>query len=131
MTAIQWVVAVMGSLGGGKFLYDIFTARAINRKTLAESGKTSAEGAVVLVTSATEYAAGITRQLEAMNRRFEEYRAEQERKWDERGQLDREQFALFRDHQVWDDQIAGQLRDQGIKVPPPPPLYIQHGKATA
>jgi hypothetical protein len=106
----QWAVALLGVGGGGKFAYDMITARQAGRK-----GKT--EGAVMLVDSASGFAQTLVARLDAVEREFAAYKRQDEI-------YRRQQDRLFRQHSRWDDELVERLEDLGEHISPPPPLYI-------
>lgn len=122
-TLAQWAIAVFGAGGIGKFLWDIFTARSQNKKN-------NADVTVNLVNSATGYADGLAKRIDSINDRFDTFRKEQELKDDERDRRDRLQARLLMDHSRWDHRMATALRQQGITVEEPPPLFIPERNET-
>lgn len=119
-TLAQWALAVFGAGGVGKFLWDIFTAPSQRRKI-------DSERTVNLVNSATGYADGLTKRIDSINDRFDSFRRQQEQKDDARDARDRQQARLLLDHSKWDHRMASALRDVGITVEEPPPLFIPEG----
>lgn len=121
---MQWIAAVLGAGGGGKFIWDIFTARSQNRKNNTDS-------TVLLVNSAAGYADGLVRRIESINARFDEFRREQEsknqeqaRKNEEQNRRNRAQDLLLLEHSRWDHQVVSTLKTKGITVAEPPPLFL-------
>lgn len=122
-TLAQWVIAILGTGGIGKFIWDLFTARSQNRKN-------NSDVTVNLVNSATGYADGLTRRIDSINTRFDDFRKQQEEKDSARDRRDRLQARLLLDHSKWDHRMATALRQQGITVEEPPPLFIPEGNET-
>lgn len=120
----QWLAGGLGVLGGGKFVWDVLTVRSANHKTRAEGNKTSAEGAVILVDSASNYAKGLVAELRELRAEFDRYRREQDGRW-------RRHEALARAHGRWDDAVADRLADLGEAVDPPPPLFDEQDMTAA
>lgn len=117
---MQWIAGILGAGGGGKFIWDIFTARSQNRKNNTES-------AVTLVNSAAGYADGLVKRIDSINARFDEFRREQERKNDDQERRNRQQDRLLMAHSRWDHQMVTQLRAKGVPVEEPPPLFLTEG----
>lgn len=117
---MQWVAAVLGVGGGGKFIWDIVTARS-------QVKRNSSESTVMLVNSAAGYADGLVKRIDSINHRFDEFRREQELKNDEQDRRNREQDKLLVAHSRWDHEVANQLRAKGVKVTEPPPLFLPEG----
>ncbi len=107
----SWAVAALGTGGIGKFVYDMVTARQGGKKA-------KAEGAVLLVDSASTYAQGLVGRLDKITDEFDEYRREQQAR-------DRRQELLFRQHAEWDDEVRRRLRTLGESVEPAPPLWSE------
>lgn len=122
-TIMEWIIAVFGAGGVSKFGWDIFMARSQGRK-----GKT--DNTVTLVNSATGYAESLTRRIDSINNRFDEFRHEQERKDDARDRRDRQQARLLMEHARWDHRVTVALRDLGRPVEEAPPLFISEGNDT-
>lgn len=110
-TIASWAVAALGTGGVGKFIYDMVTARQGGKKA-------KAEGAVILVDSASSYAQGLVERLDRITDEFDEYRREQQAR-------NRQQEALFRRHGQWDDEVRRRLSALGEAVEPAPPLWAE------
>ena len=119
-TVMQWIAAVLGVGGGGKFIWEIFTVRS-------QAKKNSSESTVLLVNSATGYADSVAKQLDSLNHRFDEFRKDQEAKNDEQDRRNREQDRLLFAHSRWDHEVAALLRQKGVQVAEPPPLFLPEG----
>jgi homoserine dehydrogenase len=126
-TLAQWVIAVIGTGGVGKFAWDLFTARSQNKKN-------NSDVTVNLVNSATGYADSLTRRIDSINARFDEFRQQVEDKEDARDERDRErdrrdrrQAQLLLDHSRWDHRVTSALRELGRPVEEAPPLFISEG----
>lgn len=122
-TLMQWVIAFFGAGGVGKFGWDIFVARSQNRRS-------NTKNTVELVNSATGYADSLTRRIDSINTRFDEFRKEQEDKEDERDRRDRQQARLLLKHSEWDHRVTNALRQLGRPVEEAPPLFISEGNDT-
>jgi hypothetical protein len=114
---VKVVVGLGGVLGGGKFIYDMFTVRAANKKT-------NAEGSVILVDSASSYAQTLVSDLLELRTEFNEYRKETDKYRRENDQRNRRQDELHRAHARWDMHVQHQLHLAGVEVPDPPPLLF-------
>lgn len=119
-TLLEWVIAFFGAGGMGKFLWDVFNARSLNKKT-------NSDVTVNLVNSATGYADSLTKRIDSINTRFDDFRRQQEDKDDDRDRRDRLQARLLLEHSRWDHRMATTLREQGFTVEEPPPLFIPEG----
>lgn len=118
MTPImQWIAAILGAGGGGKFIWDILTARSQTRKNNTDS-------TVMLVNSAAGYAETLVKRIDSINQRFDEFRREQELKNDNQERRNRTQDRLLMAHSRWDHQMVTQLRAKGVSVEEPPPLFL-------
>lgn len=117
MTAIQWVVAVLGTGGIGKFLWDVVTA-------LTQRKKNSAESAVLLVNSATGYSDKVVARLDSVTAAFDEFRKDQDRRNRENDLRWRQQDQILLEHSRWDHHMVAQLKAKGVKVEEPPPLFL-------
>ena len=109
----KWAVAALGTGGVGKFLYDMVSARQGGKKS-------KAEGAVILVDSASNYAQGLVERLDRVTDEMDEIRRTSEER-------NRRQDAYLRAHSRWDFEVL-RLLDQhvpGVAVPEPPPLYLE------
>jgi hypothetical protein len=109
---LSWAVAILGTGGVAKYVVDMVKSRSGGKKD-------KAEGAVVLVDSASNYAASVVARLDKVTDEFDAYRRTQ----DERN---RRQDILFRAHARWDDQVRRKLAEMNHDVPDPPPLYSEH-----
>ena len=119
-TVMQWVVAVVGAFGGGKFMYDIVMARSQGKKIKTDN-------AVTLVNSAAAYAEGLVKRIDSVGNRFDEFRREQEIKNAEQDRRNRAQDRLLLQHSQWDHLVVTQLKAKGISVTEPPPLFLTEG----
>lgn len=119
-TIVQWVVAAFGAGGIGKFVYDVIRARSQGRVE-------NSNATVNLVNSATVYADGLTKRIDSINTRFDDFRKEQQERDDARDRRDRVQAQLLLTHLRWDHRMVTELRAQGITVDEPPPLFIAEG----
>ena len=117
MTAIQWVVAVLGTGGIGKFLWDVVIA-------LTQRKKNSAESAVLLVNSATGYSDKVVARLDSVTAAFDEFRKDQDRRNRENDLRWRQQDQILLEHSRWDHHMVAQLKAKGVKVEEPPPLFL-------
>lgn len=117
MTPIQWVVAVLGTGGIGKFLWDVVTA-------LTQRKRNSAESAVILLNSATGYSSRLEKRLDEVTDAFDQFRREQESHNRENRLRWRSQDQLLLAHSRWDHHVVTQLKAKGVPVEEPPPLFL-------
>lgn len=108
-TVGAWLVGAVATGGLGKYLVDLTIARWKGKKE-------GAEGAAILVSSASEYARQLQEDAHAarletatLRREFEAYRRDQQR--------------LFRRHELWDGRVWQKLLELGEEIDAPPPLY--------
>jgi hypothetical protein len=113
---LQW----LGSASVGALLLALVNA-FVNRRKL------SAEATAII----TKAASGVVQRLEAENARISASNLLAEGKSDaQQIQLDkledevRAQGRAIEVHAFWDQQVVETCRDQGIDIPPPPPLTI-------
>lgn len=106
---LGYVFGTGGLLGGGALAY----------KARPEAQKIKAEAAQVLNASAIAIVQGVEKELEALRAKVEKLEEREE----ERDRRDVEQDRRLRRHERWDMDMVRQLRDKGIDVPDPPPLY--------
>lgn len=117
---IQWVVALIGAGGAGKFLVDIFTARSKNKKT-------DTENTVLLVNSATGYADKVVARLDQVIQDFDQFKNEQEQRNREQAARNRADDRLKIVHSQWDSRAASEIRALGGHIEDPPPLFQTEG----
>lgn len=117
MTPIQWVVAVLGTGGIGKFLWDVVSA-------LTQRKRNQAESAVILLNSATGYSSRLEKRLDEVTESFDKFRREQEDLNRENRLRWRSQDQLLLEHSRWDHQMVTRLKAKGIPVDEPPPLFL-------
>lgn len=117
-TFVEWAVVVLMGGGGLKFIWDLVLGRPGRRKT-------DAEGHVLLVGSAAEFAQKTLDALTKTREEFEEYRDEQEERWKRLDRQRRIEQRMARAHNQWDQKIVDRLERMGEVVEPPPPLYVE------
>jgi len=109
-TVVSWAVGILSSGAAGKFVYDFVTGRSKSRKE-------GAQGAAILVGSASDYARQLTEDIRELRAEFNTYRAEQDKRT-------RDQERLLRAHSRWDEQVQRQLTHLTGEDPgSPPPLF--------
>jgi hypothetical protein len=120
---MQWIAAILGVGGGGKFLFDVFTARSQNRKNRTDT-------AVTLINSAAGYADGLVKRLDDLQERsdkidqkFDDFRRAQEAR-------NRQQDILLLEHSRWDHKVVTVANANGIPLEEPPPLFLPEWNKT-
>lgn len=117
---VEWIAGILGGGAGARYLYDIWTSRSRNRKT-------DAEGAVLLVNSATGYSEKLVKRIDTISKSFDEFRREQQELNDMRTRRDRLDDQLKLAHSRWDDKMVDVVRKLGGQIEDPPPLYPPEG----
>ena len=117
---IQWVVALIGVGGVGKFVHDLFGARS-------QAKKGDTDNAAVLVTSATGYADKLVTRLNEVSDAFDEFRREQEERNRRQEARNRQDDRLKLVHSQWDNMAASEIRSLGGHIGDPPPLFQPEG----
>lgn len=108
---VSWIVGAGGIGAIGKFAVDWVRGRS-------DSKKGNVEGAVVLVDTASNYAASVVGRLDRVQAEFDLYRREQDSRF---RALDR----ALRSHADWDDLVRRKLHELQADVPAPPPLFVE------
>jgi hypothetical protein len=119
---IQYIVALIGVGGTGKFVFDLFSARSQGKKV-------NTENTVMLVNSATGYADKVVERLDKVTADFEAFRREQEgrnRAQEARNRMDDRLKVV---HSQWDNRAASEIRSLGGHIEDPPPLFLSEGIA--
>lgn len=81
--------------------------------------------------SATGYAEGLVKRIDALNERsdkvsaaFDAFRKEQLKRNEDQDIRNREQDRLLLAHSRWDHQVVSVANANGIPLEPPPPLFL-------
>ena len=110
------VIRLITAIGLGTVLASIITGFFSKRKLSADATKII-----------TEAASGVVIRLEGENTRLTARVAAGERDRERDHELIRALSELVAVHGQWDQQAFTMLREQGIEMPPPPPLHIGLG----
>lgn len=119
---IQYLVAIIGVGGTGKFVFDIFSARSQGKKV-------NTENTVMLVNSATGYADKVVERLDKVTAEFEVFRRDQEERNRQQSARNRLDDRLKIVHSQWDNRAASEIRQLGGHIEDPPPLFQAEGIA--
>lgn len=89
---------------------------------------------MTLVNSATGYAEGLVKRIDALNDRadkvgdaFDAFRKEQLKRNEQQDIRNRQQDTLLLAHSRWDHQVVSVANANGIPLEPPPPLFLHEG----
>lgn len=125
-TPVEWV----GLVGGGALAKSVLDA-ALGRKRAksdihkadAESEKAEVEADAARIRNADELTEVAMKIVRPLRDELAEVREDLEahKKADAEGKEERRRAA--QEHMQWDNAVVEALRDAGIEVPPPPPLF--------
>lgn len=116
LSTAQIVIGILGTLGVGSVLAALVTGLFSRKKLGAD--------ATEIITKA---AAGVVERTEADNARLRvellQERRDRETEQDEFRRLIDAHTKTLQLHAAWDALAAARLEEQGIMLPPPPPVY--------
>lgn len=113
---MAWLLEWLDTLGVGAFLLAALAWAVSRRKTKSEVKKTDTETADKLIDIAMGLVEPVSQQLQRVSADLEAHKLA-----DAKGKAAREENS--RAHMHWDQTVAEKLRENGIHVDDPPPLY--------